>query len=276
MKAALLALAGALLGAVIMYWSQHAEVVGLRGQVDKLARQAAEAKPAATPGGEPAAAPAPAAVERREAPVARQTAAAPLDDAVTRTELVRLLDEKNAKINAAEAAQRELRERVSELETKLSSVTRETEQLSAAQSEVKGQLESARRMAESLDVQNKKREERLAQVEVANQDLRKRGEEHPQRLAKLSELATQMDDLTRRRETCLSNVLRRYREATDLFRTMALRLDNPRDGVNAPPASNELSRIQQAITAADEDVRQLQALNAQAARIQKELALTRR
>lgn len=275
MKAVLLALAGALLGAGTVYLSQRAEVAGLRGQIEKLTQQAAAAaKPVEASG--PVAAPVPPTVERRETPATRQTTAAPSDDAVTRAELVKLLDEKNAKIHAAEAAQRELRERVSELETKLSSVTRETEQLSAAQAEVKGQLESARRMAESLDAQNKKREERLAQVEVANQDLRKRGEEHSQRLAKLGELASQIDDLTRRRETYVTNVLRRYREATDLFRTMALRLDNPRDGVNTPPASNELSRIQQAITAADEDVRQLQALNAQAARIQKELALIRR
>ena len=262
MKTALAALVAGLLGAVLMYWKGQHETVTLRAEVERLAKLSAAAVSADAV--QPAAAAAPASAAPLK-PVEKIVTVRVPDDASTRQELLRLLDEKNAKLAVAESGMRELRERVAELEGKLAQVAREGEQLSSSQKDFKEQLDTATRMAESLREQSRGREERLAQAEVSSQELRKRSEESARKLARLGELTAQMDDVARRREVYLNNVLRRYREATELFRTLALRLDNP-----------DLSRIQQTINAADEDLRQIQTLNAQASRLQKDQALARK
>ncbi len=78
----------------------------------------------------------------------------------------------------------------------------------------------------------------------------------------LTKISDDFDDLNRRRDQYMTNVLRRYREVTDLYRTLSLRQEGPRD---------DLSRIQNAISLAEEDMRQLQSLNAQARRLQRDL-----
>jgi hypothetical protein len=251
-------MAGMVLGAGLMFWKDRSEWAALRAEVDRLGKA-------------PAAVPAPPAAMATTVPIAAPQTIEKIvkvpapEDHATRQEMIRLLDEKNARIAAGEAAQRELREKLSDFETRLAQTKAENEQLTASQKEMKEQLDTATRLAESMRDLTRGREERLAQTEVSNQDLRKRSEEAVRKLAKLGELTTQMDDVGRRREVYLNNVLRRYREATELFRALALRLDNP-----------DLSRIQQTITAADEDLRQIQALNAQSTRIQKDLALARK
>ena len=66
----------------------------------------------------------------------------------------------------------------------------------------------------------------------------------------LSALQARDQEVSRRRESDLSSIVSRYREATELFRAMSLRLDNPREA--GSPLSNHLSRIQQAILLAEE------------------------
>jgi chromosome segregation ATPase len=237
-----------------------------------------------TPATEQQAAPVPpaagtTAAEPRPAPPTREPSAAirPQDrheDDATRRELLRLLDEKNAKLAAAESAMGDLKDKLAALETKLAGVTEEMDRLTASGKDLQERLDTSARLAESLQAQMRAREERLAQVEVSNQDLRKRTDDTARRFARLGELAHQIEEVERRREVYLANVLRRYREATELFRTLALRLDNPRDA--AAPTSNDLSRIQQAITLADEDLRQVTTLNNQSARLQREISGVRK
>jgi chromosome segregation protein len=259
MRTALAALLAGLAGAGLVYWKSQRDAAALRAELEQ------RAKPVSTNPAVPAESQ-PAAPEHGKAkePV-EKIVTVKVPDEATRKELVRLLDEKNAKLAAAEADLRELRERVAELDTKLSQIVRDNDQLASSQRDLKQQLDTATRLAESLREQSRSREERLAQAEVSAQDLRKRSEETSRRLARLGEVTEQMDDVARRRDNYLNSVLRRFREATELFRTLALRIDDP-----------NLARIQQTITAADEDLRQIQALSAQAARLQKDLALARK
>jgi chromosome segregation ATPase len=80
----------------------------------------------------------------------------------------------------------------------------------------------------------------------------------------------ELEEINRRRETYFTSILRRYKEVTEQYRALATRLESARDNV-APPGP-ELSRIQAAVASAEEDLRQLATLNAQAARIQQKLA----
>jgi hypothetical protein len=76
----------------------------------------------------------------------------------------------------------------------------------------------------------------------------------------------------------LNSLLSRYKEVTEQYRAFASILENRRGpegtpGANISIAGPELSRIQNTLTLAEEDLRQLNALNAQALRIQKKLPI---
>lgn len=226
------------------------------------------------------------AAERVEAPrtddVAPRPVAAPAapppkisaDDPVTRAELVRLLNEKNEKLAAAENSLAALQNRLHEIEEKAAALTEEQGKLVASEKQLQERLDGATRLTEVLQADMKQRNERLAQLEVANQELRKKSDQAGQQFTRFGQISDDLMDLSRRREAYMNNIIRRYREATDQFRTLALRFDNPRDSTGS--SSQDLSRIQNVISLADEDMRQLQSLNAQATRLQRELAVSRK
>lgn len=196
------------------------------------------------------------------------------DDPAVRRELVRLLAEKDEKLSAASKELEQLRGQAEEFEQKVRTLTEETQKLTASEREARDQLDTARRLTEALQTEMKGKNAQAMRVEIANQQLRQKEDESRQRISKLLKLAEEADDLYRRREMYLSNILRRYREVTDLYRMLNQQFANPRDG--AAPANNDLSRVQNAIYQAEDDMRQLQSLNSQAARIQKELSAARK
>ncbi len=184
-------------------------------------------------------------------------------------ELGRMLAERSHQLEAAQGAQADLTRQLRELEAKMDALVQEEAKRKTAEAELREQLVLAQKEAEAAKNAAQSREATLRETEAANQQLRKQVSEINQRSVRRRQTGTELEELGRRRESYLNNILGRYREATDLFRTMSLRIDNPRD--TGSPFSNDLSRIQQAIQLADEDLRQLRVLNAQAARLQKEL-----
>lgn len=184
-------------------------------------------------------------------------------------ELSRMLAERSYQLEASQGAQSELARQLRELETKFDLVTQETAKLKAAEAEVRDELALALKEADAAKGIAQGRQAALRDLEAANQQLRRQLSEAAQGNGRRKQAGIELDELGRRRESYLNNILGRYREATELFRAMSLRLDNPRDA--GSPLNNDLSRIQQAIQLADEDVRQLRALSSQAARLQKEL-----
>ena len=69
----------------------------------------------------------------------------------------------------------------------------------------------------------------------------------------------------------MSSILRRYKDLTEQYRSLSGALDGRRPdsvGVNVP----DLSRIQNSILMADEELRQIASLNAQALRVQRKIA----
>jgi chromosome segregation ATPase len=196
------------------------------------------------------------------------------DDAGVRRELLKMLTEKEEKLAAAAKEMDSLRLRVDQLEQQLRVAAEEAEKLTAAEREWREQADASRRLAEVLQAELKGKSALAAQMETQNAQLRKREEEARERAARLGRLVEQAEDLQRRREMYLTNILRRYREVTDLYRTLNQQFSNPRDG--ASPANNDLSRVQNAIYQAEDDMRQLQGLNTQSARLQKEMAEARK
>lgn len=184
------------------------------------------------------------------------------------------LQERSERLANADASLQETKSRLTELESKITGLTEQATQAQAAEKSLRQEFESAGRQIASLQSELKVREAKASEADAAQmRNLRQTAESAQKSAVRTAELAAELEDIMRRRETYLSQILSRYREATDMFRAMSLRLDNPRDA--GSPLNNDLSRIQQAVQHAEEDMRQLRALNQGSTRVMKEIAAAR-
>jgi hypothetical protein len=94
-----------------------------------------------------------------------------------------------------------------------------------------------------------------------NNQLLTENRKYADRIGRLPGALADLEELNRRREAYVGNILRRYRDIADHFRALPAGADQ----------SADLARVNNAIQMAEEDLRQLSALNAQAARIQQRL-----
>lgn len=197
------------------------------------------------------------------------------DDSVTRNELVKLLDEKRLRLEEIQKTLDETDSRLKEAESKIAALTQETLKAAETKRDLEDRLATANRVSAALDEEIKGRNDRMVRIDSANREIQKKYDEISKQVAKLSRAAGEIEDITRRRDVYLNNVLRRYREVTDMYRSLAMRMNSPRE-TGLPSPGTDLSRIQNAIMLAEEDLRQLQTLNAQATRLQKDLAAAAR
>lgn len=88
--------------------------------------------------------------------------------------------------------------------------------------------------------------------------------------AETQQTVSDLENIFRRREIYLNNILRRYREITEQYRARSGVQDGRGRAAN-PLSSAEISRIQNSLDLAEDDLKQLTALSAQAQRLQKKL-----
>ncbi len=184
------------------------------------------------------------------------------------------LSDRAGRLANTEANLNETKTRLNESEAKIATLTEQSAQAQVNEKTLQQGLETATRQFASLQSDLKSRDTKAADADAAQLKMLKQSADSAQKsAAKTSELANELEEIARRRETYLSQILSRYREATELFRAMSLRMDNPRDA--GSPLNNDLSRIQQAVQHAEEDLRQLRSLNQGSTRLMKELAAAR-
>ena len=178
----------------------------------------------------------------------------------------------------ANKAAEELKARATEQQAELEQLRRDQQRLAAIESDLTGQLASSKRLAEAKEAELTRKNEELKQFEAANKQLREDGAAARSKANRQSQtLLDELQEIYRRRESYLNTLLSRYREITEQYRAFSSVLENRRGPEGTPGASMsvagpELSRIQNSITMAEEDLRQLNSLNAQALRIQKKLS----
>ncbi|MBM3749356.1 MAG: hypothetical protein FJW34_26650 [Acidobacteria bacterium] len=172
-------------------------------------------------------------------------------------------------LGRATATLSELRSRIEVLQVEVEKSAEEGKRLAASEADLKERWASASRVLEAVQAELKTRTERTAHLEGTAERLHQENRGISERLARVTQLTRELEDINRRRETYLTGILRRYRELTEQYRLLAGRADSPGEG--AVPAGAELARLQNAIAGAEEDLRQLTALNAQAARLQKKI-----
>jgi chromosome segregation ATPase len=207
----------------------------------------------------------PAAVEKKDKPVAPTLQNIAL--------LEQQLRDRAERLTTAEASLTETKSRLTELEAKIAALTEQSAQAQAAEKSLRQELDAAGRQIATLQGDLKARDAKPVEDTAQIRALKQAADTAQRSAARTTELANELEEISRRRETYLNQILSRYREATDLFRAMSVRMDNPRDA--GSPLNNDLSRIQQAVQHAEEDLRQLRALNQGSTRVMKELAAGR-
>ena len=231
------------------------ENLDLRHELDRLSR----AQPA------PAHAPAPSALTRVSKPDAPATGAG--SPAAAEQQAIRMREELGQ--SSAEVAR--LQSRVSELQTGIENATEENRRLASAAEDLKRSLAEANQTIETIRAELKSNSGRMAQIESANAKLKEEAATAGQSAVQLKQTASDLQGLFRRREMYLNNILRRYREITEQYRAMSGVMASRRDRDVAPVGTTEIARIQNAISQAEEDLKQIDALNAQASRLEKKL-----
>jgi chromosome segregation ATPase len=192
---------------------------------------------------------------RAEAPHARS---APPIDAV---EQAKLLFQFRDKLSSANSAIAGLQDRIHDLELTIQSSAEENKRLAASEADLKERIAASDRVLSAVKEELKGRDRRLEQLEASNKDLREQNRANTDKLAQISRLLRDLEEINRRRENYMASMVRRYKDVTEQYRALSARLDNPPD----------MSRIQDSIAMAEEDMRQLTSLNAQAARLQQRI-----
>jgi chromosome segregation ATPase len=186
-------------------------------------------------------------------------------DVSGRVETVRELTRVQGQLQAAEASVKELSNRVRDLEEALDKSQRETKRLAAGESELRDTLDSTRRLLQATETELKTKTERALQLETAVRLAQQEAAASKSRASQVAPVLREMEEINRRRENYIVSLQRRYRDLSDHLRSIAVRMDTQRDSPGA--AAPDVSRIMSTVQSAEDDLRQLGTLNAQAQRV---------
>jgi DNA repair exonuclease SbcCD ATPase subunit len=140
------------------------------------------------------------------------------------------------------------------------------------EADLQSQLDTLKQDLESAQAESQASRQRLTALEAENAKLKTDSSTGTARNAELARVVADLQDLESRRDAHLTSIMRRYREVTNQFRAMSGVLGSSHDSNSSPFNDAALTRIQSAVSAADDDLRQLSELNAQARQLEKKLA----
>ena len=257
----LVAAATAVVWQTSIYRQQAARLAQLSAEAERLRGRVAELSRA---GAVPAVAPAPApAPEAQTGPRTLKPAINP-EDAIALQRLKLSLADANQSIARLES-------RADEAEAQIQNLRLDNKRLAGSEADLQQNLAAANQAVDTLQKELKSSRDRVTQVEIAYQKLRDQSSGDAQKMAQLQQLAAELQSIHQRREVYLNSILRRYKQITEQYRSMSGVLQAQR--TDAPAAgSADLARIQDSIAMAEEDLRQLNNLNAQALLVQKKMA----
>ncbi len=145
------------------------------------------------------------------------------------------------------------------------------ERYQKAQEDWQHQLDAMKQELDTAAAEAQTSRQRLSDLEAANAKSKGESTENSARAAEFKRVVTNLQDINRRRDAYLTSIIRRYRDITSQFRAMSGMMDSSRDQSSSAFSGAALTRIQNAISLADDDLRQLNELNAQALRLEEKL-----
>ncbi len=190
------------------------------------------------------------------------------------TQTLRTLREGLAK--AREAAS-QLEARAAQLEGQLEKAREDQKRSAAFEADVTEQLASSKRLVDAIQAELKSKSDRVVQLELRDQRLREEIAAASAKAGQSTQVMNDLQEIYRRREVYLNSIISRYRDITDQYRALSGVIENRRGPNESSPSgvpgtSAELARIQTGISMAEDDLRQLSSLNAQALRLQRKLS----
>ncbi|MCX6625523.1 MAG: hypothetical protein NTY38_31575, partial [Acidobacteria bacterium] len=138
----------------------------------------------------------------------------------------------------------------------------ETRKLAEQEAELRKRTTDAAGVVQAMEAELKGKEGRLTPLELSARSLRAARKAALDGIDRQVAPARAIEEIERRREIYVSAILGRYRQLVDQSRFLSLRPENPA-GAN-PAATLDLSRVQAVVSQAEEEHRQIQALDAQA------------
>jgi chromosome segregation ATPase len=214
----------------------------------------------------------------RQLPLEKAPAAAASPAAVEDVRVA--LAQRDATIKQLDQQLSEVRDNVTQLQAQLLNASDErTEALASANQRFQEQEQDWQKrldaLQQELDVAQaacQAARQRLADLEAADAKLRSDNSRSSAHAAEVARTVASLRDLNRRRDVYLTSILRRYRDVTSQFRAMAGMLDSSRDQNSSAFSDAALTSIQNAISLAEDDLRQMDELNAQARKIENKLS----
>lgn len=183
------------------------------------------------------------------------------------TEYIRIIAETQAALETARKELSAARNDLAALEARAAEELERRQKLTAELADTVEALASAKRVLTATETDLRAKNERLVRLETSEKLVREAAGKAEVEAAKSLRSAVALEDLNRRREVLLNNMVRRYREVTDQYRTLSLRVQSRADQLGLDPGAGEISRIQTSVQQAEEEFRQLNSLNAQAAKL---------
>ncbi len=162
--------------------------------------------------------------------------------------------------------------RVLELMAETASLRKELDTSAVATADLQQKLDAANQSVTSLGNRLKTAEESLDKFAAEKQKTQQLAPQQPAQrtpAAEQARLEAQLQDITRRRDAYIASVLRRYRELANEYRSFGAAFGGPSDRDLTSKTGPELTRIQNTIAMVEEDLRQLNGLEAQAALMRK-------
>jgi chromosome segregation ATPase len=190
------------------------------------------------------------------------------------------LAKRNVTIEELNRALDEAQANVKQLQAQLTNASDEREKALASANELhqkeredwQSQLEALKQQLDSTQADSQASRQRLAALEADDAKLKSNNTAASARLAEFARVIADLQDLDRRRDAYLTSIMRRYRDITSQFRAMSGMLDSSREPKSSAFSDAALTRIQNAVSLADDDLRQLTELNAQARQLETKLA----
>jgi chromosome segregation ATPase len=145
------------------------------------------------------------------------------------------------------------------------------EALQKQQADSQAQLEELQKKLDAALAQSDIARQRVAALEADNAQLKTDTAAVTTQAADVSRTIASLQDLDRRRDVYLTSILRRYRDITGEFHAMSSMLDTSHDPSSGACSGAVLSRIQNAVNSAEDDLRQLNELNARSQKLEKQL-----
>ncbi len=186
-------------------------------------------------------------------------------------EAVRRLAQTQQQLTDTKAQLQALQLHAQQIEYSLGQLQTENKHLTTAAAEARDETDSLRHLNETIDAELKSKAARADAAEALARHAQNEAGEVKQQLNSTAATLRELDDVASRRDTYLNNLQRKYRDVNDQLRSLSARLDRYRDTSSAPSFSTDLPRLQSLVQSAEEDLRQVQTLNAQAQRLSRRL-----